>query len=96
MRVRTVLLTLVPTLAAAAIVPTASAIAKPPGSHYPWAQPGTSVHAVPYAQPPARVPTAPAWTSAVRPSTGYVWAQPGGRLVVVAHGQPPAWVPIVP
>ncbi|MGZ4352126.1 MAG: hypothetical protein ACXVZ4_01155 [Gaiellaceae bacterium] len=51
---------------------------------------------MPYAQPPAWVHIAPAWTTVTLPTTSYVWAQPGGRPVQVAHGQPPAWVQIVP
>ncbi|HEY6054685.1 MAG TPA: hypothetical protein VIU86_12175 [Gaiellaceae bacterium] len=96
MRPRTVLLTLVPTLAAASIAPSASAIAKPPGWSYSWAQPNTPTRIVPYAQPPAWVHIAPAWTTITLPTTSYVWAQPGGRLVQVHDAQPPAWVHIVP
>ena len=96
MRPRTVLLTLVPTLAAASIAPSASAIAKPPGWAYPWAQPNTSTQIVPYAQPPAWVHIAPAWTTVTLPTTSYVWAQPGGRPLPVPYAQPPAWVQIVP
>lgn len=94
MRPRTVLLALVPTLAAAAIAPSASAVVKPPGSDYPWAQPGTAARAT-HLQPPARIPIAPAWQTTARPSSSYVWAQPG-TVVRVSHAQPPAWVPIVP
>jgi hypothetical protein len=95
MRTRTVLLALVPTLAAAAIAPSASALATPPGSDYPWAQPGAAARAT-QVQPPASIPIAPAWQTMMRPGSSYVWAQPGGAGLPVSHAQPPAWVPIVP
>ena len=95
MRTRTVLLALVPTLAAAAVAPSAAAFVKPPGSDYPWAQPGTAARAT-LLQPPARIPIAPAWQTTARPGSSYVWAQPGAAVVRVSHAQPPAWMPIVP
>ena len=95
MRIRTVLLVLVPTLVAASIALSSAAIASPPGSDYPWAQPGTAARAT-NVQPPARIPIAPAWQAMTRPGSAYLWAQPGAAVVQVSHAQPPAWVPIVP
>lgn len=95
MRSRRVLLTLVPTAAAALIAATA-AFGAPPGSSYPWVQPGCAVPVVTCTQPPASVPTAPAVLAGPAPAGSYEWVQPGTSVVQTADAQPPAWVPIAP
>lgn len=89
MRRRRVLLTLVPTLLAAVVVPLGYA-GQLPGADYPWAQPNTSLPSVADTQPPPWVAIEPAGTQATPPGTAYVWAQPGAWAPQAANTQPAA------
>ena len=65
----------------------ASAKPMPPGSDYPWAQPGCAVVATCCTQPTF------SFGSAVTPNpaagSSYAWAQPGTAPVVTPFAQPP-------
>ncbi len=65
----------------------------PPGSDYPWAQPGAAAVDVPCGQPPAHVPIVACVMPAVPGWDGYLWAQPGAAVPDVPFAQPPAWIP---
>jgi len=89
-RTRKVLLAL-PAAGLCAVALAASAAGTPPpGSDYAWAQPGTAAATVPFAQPPASVPTP---VVSALPGSGYEWAQPGAAPPVVPFSQPPALIP---
>ena len=62
--------------------------ALPPGSSYPWAEPGCAPVTSEYTQPPAWISVAP--TVAVPPGSDYAWAQPGCAIVTTPFAQPPA------
>ncbi len=91
MRTRRVLLVLVPT--AAALAAAASAAGLPPGSGYPWGQPGSASVSADCTQPPTWVPIVCAATTPGL-TTSYAWAQPGTASAPAEGAQPPASVPI--
>jgi hypothetical protein len=84
MRIGVLVLPIAAALAAAA---TASA-ASPASTGYVWAQPGTSLLANPFAQPPSWLETTPIELTVLPVDTAYLWAQPGSAPVSPPDAQP--------
>lgn len=74
----------------AALAAAAGAVAAPPGSQYPWAQPNTASSTPVDAQPWQWIPIAE--EAGFVPAASYHWAQPGTWSPATAHAFPPASV----
>jgi hypothetical protein len=76
-----VLLAALATIAASLVVIGKAPPLPPPGSSYPWTQPGCATVDAAFTQPPAWIPIVPS-TIGVPPGSDYVWVQPGCAPVV--------------